>query len=193
MGTLMTHGEFPDIVCRAFEKREYAEEFLNGKIRFGRIYYYKHIEDETRRDRTEGESHIRYAGEDKHAMFASNVIYILCCHQTVKAARYNGQNKHIVLIRNPRRLADDITTTIRGLPGKYFGGVEGCAVSYTKGHESQHDPSAQELAQLAYCQKPDRFQTDEEFRFVVIRKDSVGEFLTVPLNAPLDYLEYIRG
>jgi len=193
MESLTAHGQYPSAVYRAFAKREYAKQFVRGQIRFGNLYYYKRIEDEKRRDRTEGESHVVHEGRDQHAMFASNAIYILCCHRTVDAAKRNSLGNHLVLVRDPRRFAEVITSAIENLPGKYFGGVEGCIVEYTKGHKIQYKPSGQCMARLAYCQKPEGFFSEEEFRFVVIRKQSVGDFLTIPLAEPANYLQYMEA
>ena len=35
------HGIFEDILYRAFSKKEYAFQFLDGEIRFGHIYNIK--------------------------------------------------------------------------------------------------------------------------------------------------------
>lgn len=193
MGSLKTLGQFPPLVYRAFSKRKYAEQFMNGTIRFGNIYYYKRIEDENRRDRTEGESHVRYEGRDQHGMFASNAIYVLCCHRTMDAVKRNSLGNHVVLIRQPERFAEAISSAIENLPGKYFGGAEGCTVEYTKGREVENKLSGQDIVRLAYCQKPDTFSSEEEFRFVIIRKTSVGDFLTVPIEESPDYFEYTEA
>ncbi len=193
MPSLKTLGQFPPLLYRAFSRREYAQQFMNGIIRFGNIYYYKQIEDENRRDRTEGESHVRYRGIDQQGMFASNSIYILCCHQTMDAVKRNSLGTHIVLIRDPKRFAEAITLGIENLPGKYFGGAEGCAIEYTKGHEVEKRPSGYEIARLAYSQKPEAFRSEEEFRFAIIRKTSVGDFLTVPIEVSPDYFEYVEA
>lgn len=167
---------------------------MNGEIRFGNIYYYKRIEDEKRRDRTEGESHLKYGNRDQHGMFASNAVYVLCCHRTKDAVikKSNRLGSHIVLIRNPKRFAEAITYAIENLPGTFFGGVEGCTVEYTKGHEVEVKPSGYDIVRLAYCQKPDTFFSEQEFRFVLIRKTSVGNFLTVPIEDSPDYFEYVE-
>lgn len=189
----MTLGQFPPLVYRAFSKAEYAEQFMNGNIRFGNIYYYKWIEDEQRRDRTEGESHLKYSGRDQHGMFVSNAIYVLCCHRTIDAAVRNCLGSHIVLIRHPKRFAEAITSAIENLPGTFFGGVEGCTIEYTKGQEVEEKPSGYNIVRLAYCQKPDRFSPEDEFRFAIIRKTSVGDFMNVTIEGPLDYFEYIEA
>lgn len=193
MESLKTHGQFPPLVYRAFSKREYAEQFMKGEIRFGNIYYYKRIEDENRRDRTEGESHLRYNSRDQHGMFASNAIYVLCCHRTMDAVKRNCLGTHIVLIRDPKRFAVEISSAMENLPGKYFGGVEGCMVEYTKGNEVEEKPSGYDIVRLAYCQKLESFNTEEEFRFTIIRKTSVGDFLTVTIEGSPDYFEYAKA
>jgi len=193
MVSLTTLGQFPPLVYRAFSKRENAEQFMKGKIRFGNIYYYKLIEDEKRRDRTEGESHVRYKGKDQYGMFATNAIYVLCCHQTMDAVKRSSLGNHIVLIRQPEQFARAITSAIEKLPGTYFGGAEGCTVEYTKGHEVEDKLSGKDIVQLAYLQKPDTFSSEEEFRFVINRKTSVGDFLTVPIEESPDYFEYTEA
>ena len=46
MKKLKTHGEYPEVVYRTFDEKEYAEEFVNfGKFRLGHLRTYKDTED----------------------------------------------------------------------------------------------------------------------------------------------------
>jgi len=193
MNKLSPHGKFPDIAYRAFSTLEHAEQFINGSIRFGNIYHYKRIEDEKRRDKTEGESHVVYDGTDKQGMFATNTIYINCCHRTLSAALKCNLGGYVVKINAPEQFAKDLTQALEQSEAKYFGGIEGCFVEYTKGMETSIKPGGYEIVRLSYCQKPPGFTPEEEFRFVAIRKTSVGEFLTIQLNQSLKYCEIING
>ena len=55
---LPANGQFGDRAYKAFDRKEYAAQFLEGKIRFRKIYSYRKMEDEIRRDVTEGDSHV---------------------------------------------------------------------------------------------------------------------------------------
>ncbi len=186
-------GNYPDVVYRAFSEREYAQQFIDGNVRLGNIYYYKKIECAKRRDKTEGESHVVYEGVNKHGMFATNTIYILCCHKTLLSVAKCKLGGHVVKINDPQTFAKDITSALEQSQDKYFGGIEGCCVEYSKGMESSASLNGYEIVRLAYCQKPLSFSPEEEFRFVAIRKDSIGDFLSIQLNEAMKYCEIING
>jgi len=191
--TLVPLGNYPDVVYRVFTEREHAQQFIDGNIRLGNIYYYKKVEDAKRRDKTEGESHVVHEGVNKHGMFATNSIYILCCHKTLPSVAKCNLGSHVVKINNPKMFAKDLTLAMEQSQDKYFGGIEGCCVEYSKGMESSATFSGYEIVRLAYCQKPLNFSPEEEFRFVAIRKDSAGDFLSIQLNEPMEYCEIING
>jgi len=60
---LFIYGKIPVPLYKAFSKKEYAEEFCSGKIRFQTLEYYKDIENSERIDRSEGISEITTLGE----------------------------------------------------------------------------------------------------------------------------------
>lgn len=186
-------GNYPDVVYRVFTEREHAQQFINGNIRLGNIYYYKKVECEKRRDKTEGESHVVHNGVSKYGMFATNSIYILCCHRTLSSVANSNLGKHVVKINEPKTFAKDLTLALEQSQDKYFGGIEGCFVDYSKGKESSATLNGYEIVRLAYCQKPSDFSPEEEFRFVAIRKDSVGDFLSIQLNEPMNYCGIVSG
>ncbi|MEZ0123549.1 MAG: hypothetical protein AB9Q23_05970 [Candidatus Reddybacter sp.] len=177
-----TIGEYPETLFRAFDKLEYAQQFLNGYLRFGTVLGYTEIEDEGRRDVTEGVGHIVHKGLGTKVMFCSNVFYALCCHRTLEAALEVGHGKFIVEIFDPLHLAEDITRVLRSSPAKHFGGVEGVAVEYDKGNEFEHELSSYEKSRLTYSQKPASYKPEHEFRFVFCRKEFAGNYHFVKVN-----------
>jgi len=186
-------GNYPDMVFRVFTEREHAQQFIDGDIRFGNIHYYKKIECAKRRDNTEGESHIVYEGVSKHGMFATNSIYILCCHKSLASVEKCKLGSHVVKIADPKAFAKDITSALEESRDKYFGGIEGCCVEYSKGMVASASLSGYEIVRLAYCQKPLNFSHEDEFRFVAISKDSADDFLSIQLNEPMKYCKIING
>ncbi|MEJ2275295.1 MAG: hypothetical protein P8Y01_12105 [Woeseiaceae bacterium] len=54
---LKTFGDYPPILLKFFSKREYADQFLAGSVRFGLLEYYASIEDKARKDAGEGQGH----------------------------------------------------------------------------------------------------------------------------------------
>ena len=99
------HGEFEDVLYRAFKKKAHAEQFISGKIRFGCIYKYKNIEVLELRDKTEGEAHVTVDGADYRSMHASKHTYIYCFHRTIEAAKESDFGPYIVKLENPKSLA----------------------------------------------------------------------------------------
>jgi hypothetical protein len=180
-------GEFEDCAFRSFPEKERAEQFVAGEITFRSIYHYRTIEDEKRRDRKEGNAHVVVNARSKFAMFATNSIYIVSCHRTLQSAKQSLFGRFIVEIRNPRRLAEEITKQLHQLPIKSFGGVEGVIVEYTKGGAWKREPTSVDMARLAYAQKPPEFSKENEFRFVLICNASAHDSLTVRMGRKLDY------
>lgn len=177
-----TIGEFPSTIFRAFDKLEYAQQFLDGYLRFGTVLGYTEIEDDGRRDLTEGVGHINYEGSDTKIKFCSNVFYTLCCHLTLEAALETGHGKYIVEIFDPQHLAEDITRVLRSSPAKHFGGVEGVTIQYNKGNEVELELSSYEKSRLTYCQKPSSYAHEQEFRFVFCRKEFAGNYQFVRVS-----------
>ena len=179
------HGEFPNILYRSFETLEYAQNFCSGQIRFGSVIGYQKIEDEKRKDETEGVGHFVVAGVDSKVKFASNQPYALCCHLSLASALETKHGKFIVEINNSIWLAEELTRVIGLSSSKYFGGIEGVIISYTKGQIFEEKPGSYEISQLAYSQKPEKFKHENEFRFVFIRKEFGGNNITIQLPSSI--------
>ncbi len=176
---LEAHGEFPEVVYRVYDSLEYAEKFIAGNCRFGNIKYYKTIEDEDRRDVTEGEAQVSFNGVMRHSSFCTTSFFILSFYRTIESALASKKGEYIVEVTSPRYLAEKISTSLEQLEYKFFGGVEGVNIEYTYADKKIIKPNSIELARLTYAQKPIKFSNDEEFRLVIIREacnDKLFEF-----------------
>lgn len=178
---MRAHGEFPDTLFRSFRRLEHAQQFINGSVRFGTVLGYKKIEDEGRRDTTEGTGHITSKSVDTKIQFSSNVFYALCCHQDLSSALRTNHGKFIVEITHPLFLAEELTRALRNLKSKHFGGIEGVVIEYDKGQERSEKLDSYQKSRLTYCQKPKEYLSENEFRFVFCRKEFTGNNLFIHL------------
>jgi hypothetical protein len=121
---LTAHGHFPDVVYRAFTHKKYMDDFLRGNIRFGSLSLYRELEDECRRDNLEGISHISHAGLDHHGVMPGTSIYVLCCSVSLEAICKSGFGPHIIQIRNPRALAEELTYELVLRSQMFYEGVD---------------------------------------------------------------------
>ena len=151
---LKAHGRYPRFVYRAFTTRSYAEEFVHrGKVRMGNLKVYVRLEDAKRRDPSEGEGHfqrfdtvtsvdfvpltddsfVRHEPGYVHAHTELlNPKFVLSCARPgVDLEHLRSRFGHwVVRIDDPRRLAQEISTYLEGLPDR-FTAVEGCLVPIT--------------------------------------------------------------
>lgn len=159
---------------------------MAGKIRFGRIYIYKSIENTARKDETEGVSCLVVDGTSTQSMFARTCPYVYCFHRTLQAAENSEFGRFIVSVNSPRDLADDITRVLPQLDEKFWGGVQGIFVEYTKGDSVSTIPSGEEMARLNYAQKPGEFELEEEFRMVVLSARNSNDYLPIDIGKPIN-------
>ena len=215
-------GKYPDVVVRAFREKAHAEDFaLRGRFRMGNLRTYTEIEDEGRRDRSEGEGHFQRFGMvncvdfsrdsdetttstrpgyvDSHIELLNPKFVFSCSRPRVDLDLLRDRfGPWIVRINQPRRLAQDISDYLQTLPYRFAGrgGVEGCFVRYNKGEKSGTQSQAKDTIPLAYIQKPATFSGEREFRFVVIitgkpSKWFDDDFLLLDLGRTLDYVELL--
>lgn len=175
-------GELSKEAFRCFDKSEHADSFLEGRIRFGSIYYFKNIERGYRRDQEEGVSSL-VSGSSRHfAMFARTTPYIYCFHKTVAAAKNRQDSNHIVHIYNMRMFVERLGKAVAKSDLKCWGGLEGAFVIYNKGHSTDTNISPIDLARLAYIQKPENFRSEEEFRLIILLEKKSDDFLTIDIG-----------
>ena len=175
-------GEYPDTLFCSFDCLDYAQQFLTGSMRFGTVIGYRRIEDEGRRDTTEGVGHYTTNGKNTKIQFCSNVFYTLCCHRDLNSAIDTNHGKYIVEIDNPLYLAEELTKSLRELKLKHFGGIEGVVIEYNKGKEKNKKSDSHQKSRLTYCQKPSKYSSENEFRFVFCMKEYASKnlFLQLP-------------
>ena len=96
----------PSTLLRAFERPEYAEQFIRGNVRFGRLDSYRQIKD-CRRDEKEGDASLRWSLENPVYCQRSsmNPRYILCTsHPDIDKNSIEKFGAYVVRIQNPKAL-----------------------------------------------------------------------------------------
>ena len=168
MKYLEAHGSYPLKLYRVFNNIKHVKQFLNGQIRFSNINTYTTTEDLKRQDINEGTGLFTHDDCSYHSSFASNSVFVYCCHRTLRAAENSYFGKYIVEINYPKELAIKITEWFSNQSSKYYGGIEGVNIEYTTGNNKIIKPSSFERTSLIYSQKPIFYAKEEEFRFVII-------------------------
>ena len=185
-------NEFPEFCYKAYEKENYAKQFLSeGIFRMGCLLSYKEIEDESRRDPTEGSGHTKEPGivtvgwvspnpeektiwtkeqgyQEHHIEFGNATFCFCTCLPEVDNAHMLKEfGKHIVKINDPKKLAEDINEYFIRNGQRFL--VEGCRIIYNKGEKLDRELTENERLDMPYKQKPVRFSPDCEFRIVAIK------------------------
>ncbi len=186
-------GEFPEFCYKAYKCEDYAKQFIySGTFRMGCIRSYRHIEDESRCDPTEGCGHTkepgietvgwvspnpsektiwtRERGYPEHHTELNNAQFCFCtCLPDVDFTHMSDKfGRYIVKINDPKRLAKDINEYFISNKNRFL--IEGCKVVYNKGHKLEKELTDNERLDLSYKQKPfEKFHRDCEFRFVAIK------------------------
>jgi hypothetical protein len=192
MNTNKVCGEFPKSCYKAFKCKEYAEDFIyRGIFRMGCQLSYKAIEDEQRRDPTEGSGltkepglvtsvgfspnrnekpiYIQEMGYQEQHTESGNARFCFCtCLPDVNRDHMKKTfGKYIVKINDPRKLAEDINDYFISTGQKFL--IEGCSVVYNKGQKLDRKLTNNERVDLSYKQKPESFSRDHEFRIVAFK------------------------
>ena len=187
-------GEFPEFCYKGFDCAEHANSFMNeGILHIGCLHYYRQIEDESRRDPTEGTARIKEPGViirlgvspdpaektivartwgPREAQFECpfNKMFWFCTSLgDVNLANMSEQYGCIVRINNPIKLAEDLYDYYVVKKEKVL--VWGCTAVYSKGQESDRELTNNERMDLSCMQKPESFSHECEFRIVVIKYD----------------------
>jgi hypothetical protein len=184
-------GEFPDFCYKVYDCEEYAKQFIDdGIFRMGCRLSYKFIEDESRRDETEGfgstkepgivtigwvspnptEKTIwtKEPGYQEHKPEHGNAIFCFCtCLPSVDFGHMKKIGKYIIKIDDPRKLAEDINDYLFDTEQKFL--IVGCNVVYNKGQKFDEKLTDNERLDFSYKQKPEGFSLDCEFRIVAIK------------------------
>jgi len=189
-------GEFPEFCYKAFDCKKYAEDFIySGTFRMGCLLSYREIEDESRRDSTEGIGRtkepgivtyygytqnlkekpaiVQKPGYQEHHIEQGNQVYCFCtCLPEVNRAHMLEKfGKYIVKINEPKRLAEDIKDYFINNGQNFL--IECCKVVYNKAQKLDRELTDNERLDLSYKQKPESFSPDCEFRIVAIKLGKV--------------------
>ncbi len=185
-------GEFPEFCYKAFKCEEHAKQFIDsGIFRLNCLGYCRNIEDESRRDETEGSgctrepgivtyygytqnlkekpAIVQKPGYQEHQIKQLNTVYCFCtCLPNVNLSYMSEKyGEYIVKINKPRKLAEDINDYLVSKGQKFL--IEGCKVVYNKGQKLDRELTDNERLDLSYKQKPESFGPDCEFRIVAIK------------------------
>jgi len=179
----------PATLWRGYRQREYAEAFVYaGQIRMSSLESFREIEDETRRDVSEGVARLRVPGDvpvitlDRESgevrgeatrpglfNFSAPILqaaYFLCLSTTRAGAAKFGDT--IVEVVHTQRLIDAVEAAVRSQrPALEVAFVEGFPVRYDKDGMAPA-PALPERMRLTYGQKPALFSDDAEYRIAVV-------------------------
>jgi hypothetical protein len=185
-------GEFPEFCYKAFKCEDYAKQFIDiGTFRLNCLGYCRNMEDESRRDSTEGSGHTKEPGIvtvglvspnpaektiwtkeqgfQEHHSECGNAIFCLCtCLKDVNRDHMKDKfGKYIVKIDDPKKLAEAINDYFISKEQQFL--IVGCRVVYNKGQKLEKKLTDNERLDMAYKQKPESFSPDCEFRIVAIK------------------------
>ena len=179
---------------RAFSERTFAEDFVRGRFRLGRLAHYRSIEDASRRDGTEGEAF--YLDEKGVSWWTKlgNDTFTLCCSLNADLAFLRHKlGRHIVQIHDPEQLATDTYAALGTLGVKVFQGVSARLVRYDKGQILAENLDEGARADLCVVQKPPEFREEMEYRFfAILSVPSRQSHIDVEIPRRRNYLEIVR-
>ncbi len=190
----------PPYLYRGFTKEIYAKEFLEkGKFRLGFIEHYRSIEDDNRRDETEGKSESIVKQEPDFTLYSRGTwgdpVYLFCTSGPDVDLEYMKTKwPFVVKITDPEKLKNAIDDN-KPLNTKMevVGRCEIREVSYDKGELTTVDRNSVKEAIRSYTQKPRSFEEDCEFRYVVKAFTANHEpdcYLYYNLGYKIDYASF---
>jgi hypothetical protein len=152
---------------RYFEYAHHAREFLDGHIRFGNLFKYKHIEKQKKCDPTEGTSNALVNGVS-HSIFLDNLIFILSTSSELSLELANSHGRYVVEIHNSSLFEDRLNQSLMKMGISCFGEkIKSKFVRYTKG-----DAVVLQHITDSIFQKSLSYSYEREFRYSFILKDN---------------------
>jgi hypothetical protein len=219
MPEVKVFGEFPPVLYRSFSKEQYAREFVDeGKLRIRPLEYYRYIEDNERRDATEGNGQCHYSGEVERVALdengdvlrveptageihlttsISNIVFIYCCSfppegNIDKLPGHFGD--HTVEISDPLQFFHDMAEASSQFSELMVANVEVGEVVYDKGKVLDRKPTTEETFGMSIFQKPSQFSVEHEFRIAImtglVEYDRDG-FIDLNIGRSLEYATLI--
>lgn len=216
---LYIYGNIPVPLYRAFSKREYAEEFCSGRIRFQTLEYYKSIEDSERIDRTEGYGEVTAPGESIIVDLDNKQLISVPGTENIHAATFekshfvycfslpkNGKpdpelykfGSYIVKLDCPALLLKQLAVAMQ-LDEKLNVNppcLESAKVKYDKFEHYPTKPNRNRLDRMRWSQKPSLYAPEREYRihFQVCTVEPISEDDTyyIQLKEPVKYCQILE-
>jgi hypothetical protein len=194
----------PHYLYKGFTKKKYAIDFLKkGKFRLGLLQCYKTIEDDNRRDESEGksESIVEQYLPDFILYLKGihiNPLYLFCTSGPDVDLEYmKAKWPFVVKISDPKKLKNSLNEN-KPLNTK-MKIVNKCKIEevrYTKGEAVEIDPESIEAVKLSYAQKPRSYEKECEFRYIVNALPPLNHkhdifYLDYKLGYEIDYASFV--
>jgi len=178
------------VLYRCFEREEWLEDFISGRIRFGNLTSYLQIEDRARGDRFEGHGHVRQFRSNRTAaqiedgkstlvaspgevpVHSELLQPIFICSLTNPTPddweRVRSEfGKFVVQIDDPTRLVADVNDArMHGCEWQRSGSANLWPVDYDKGELVSGE--ANDSVRRSTSQKPRCYSYQAEYRIVLI-------------------------
>ncbi len=202
----------PKHLYRFFKKQKYRGEFLTGKIRFGKLELYQTIEDEKRRDDSEGEARGKYKTDkltyltidkktgkqvgkgitsgDMHISGTSldhNFIVCFSGDDVDLKSQAKKMGKYVVKINNIDKLLDLLNQKCK-LPWR-VGRITLMQVKYDKDEYLEMDENSHLPFEYFVSQKPRSFASESEWRLVMVGsavEEVSDDYVTVVIGSIQD-------
>lgn len=182
--------DVPSTLLRFFRAREHAHQFIAGQIRFGLLTYYRKVEDARQDDqegrvsfywnvkapqivldvktglvvgRGESDKNIHYSGASLNPRFILST-----CHPGVgKETLTKKFGRFVVRINDPLLLLQRIKLEWQKHPWALHDSAFLAPVTYNKDGIVEADPYLIAPPHYSYSQKPQSFEGEREFRYVL--------------------------
>lgn len=165
-----SYHQTPASLLRIFNQKEYALRFIRGEVRLGLLTAYQQIEG-LRRDETEGEVFFQWSTQPNPVFYdgcSMNPRFILCTSHPDADRHYLASKfgQFFVRINDPASLLRRIAARWRDHPLASGSSVI-ASVIYNKGEVLEPTPCLIPPPEYSYCQKPKRYEREQEFRYVL--------------------------
>lgn len=188
----------PEALFRAFKEEKYAIEFIDkGEFRFGELAYYRDIEDDARRDDSEGYGRYFDHQNIQYDFELGNPIYLFPCAVPDVDLKYLRARfgQFIVRINDPQLFVQQTEAYLATQGVHTFNGIHGNTVKYTKGTKFDQELDSTQRVKLSLIQKPSGYHRESEYRlFTILKHDSEcppQAFLKINLGQSLRYAEML--
>ena len=193
----------PPYLYKGFSKEKYAIEFLEkGKFLLCLLEHYKTIEDDNRRDESEGQSESivkKYLPDFTLRLKGTHInpLYLFCTSgPNVDLALMKVKWPYIVKISDPKKLKESLND--KKPVNTKMEIVNKCKIAeviYTKWEIVDIDPDSIEAVKMSYTQKPRKYKKECEFRYIITTLPPLDhqpdQFLEYTFGEKIDYASFI--